>query len=133
MDFSLPASLEPTIAAVRKVVTEAAIPLEADLLQKGFAAVEPRLDEKRADLKRRGLWLPQLPKEHGGMGLSLIEHALVSEELGKSPVGHYLFNCQAPDAGNAEILLKYGTDEQKQRWLVPMLDGQIRSCFSMTE
>ncbi|MDD5713259.1 MAG: acyl-CoA dehydrogenase family protein, partial [Smithellaceae bacterium] len=66
-------------------------------------------------------------------GLNLMEHALVSEELGRSPLGHYCFGCQAPDAGNVEILHKHGTDEQKEKYLKPLIDGKIRSCFSMTE
>ena len=67
------------------------------------------------------------------MGLDLVEHGLVSEVLGRSPIGHYVFNCQAPDAGNIEILHKYATEEQKAQWLQPLVDGRIRSCFSMTE
>ncbi|HVK86146.1 MAG TPA: acyl-CoA dehydrogenase family protein, partial [Kofleriaceae bacterium] len=73
------------------------------------------------------------PKDIGGLGLSLVEHGLVSERLGRSPLGHYLFGAQAPDAGNAEILHKYGTPEQKERWLGPLARGELRSCFSMTE
>jgi alkylation response protein AidB-like acyl-CoA dehydrogenase len=67
------------------------------------------------------------------MGLDLVEHGLVSEALGRSPLGHYVFNCQAPDAGNIEILHKYGNNEQKERYLRPLIEGKIRSCFSMTE
>ena len=67
------------------------------------------------------------------MGLSLVEHALVSERLGRSPIAHYVFGAQAPDAGNLEILHKYGTAEQKATWLAPLARGEIRSCFAMTE
>jgi alkylation response protein AidB-like acyl-CoA dehydrogenase len=67
------------------------------------------------------------------MGLSFRDHALVSEELGRSPYGHFVFNCQAPDAGNMEILMEFGTPQQKQQWLLPLVRGDIRSCFSMTE
>ena len=67
------------------------------------------------------------------MGLSLMEHALVSEVLGQSPLGHYVFGCQAPDAGNIEILHLYGTPAQKEKYLKPLIEGKIRSCFSMTE
>jgi alkylation response protein AidB-like acyl-CoA dehydrogenase len=67
------------------------------------------------------------------MGLSFREHSLVSEVLGRSMIGHYCFGCQAPDAGNMEILIQYGTAEQKERWLGPLARGEIRSCFSMTE
>ena len=74
-----------------------------------------------------------MPRELGGLGLTLVEHGLVSERLGRSPLGHYVFGCQAPDAGNLEILHKYGTPAQQARWLAPLARGEIRSCFSMTE
>ena len=80
-----------------------------------------------------GLWAPHLPKEHGGLGLTLSEFALVSEELGRTPIGHYLFNCQAPDIGNMEILMAHGTPEQKEKYFKPLARGEVRSCFSMTE
>ena len=67
------------------------------------------------------------------MGLTLMEHARVSEELGRTPIGHYVFGCQAPDAGNMELLMQFGTAEQKERWLRPLAAGEIRSCFAMTE
>lgn len=74
-----------------------------------------------------------MPRELGGAGLSFQEHGRLSEILGRSPLGHYLFNCQAPDAGNMEVLAQYGTPEQKERYLLPLARGEIRSCFSMTE
>jgi acyl-CoA dehydrogenase len=79
------------------------------------------------------LWAPNHPVELGGMGLNLVEHGLVSEALGRSPLGHYVFGCQAPDAGNVEILHKYGTEEQNKEYLAPLVKGDIRSCFAMTE
>ena len=69
----------------------------------------------------------------GGMGLSLLELARVGEILGQTPIGHYVFGCQAPDAGNMEVLHQFGTEEQKQNYLHPLVRGDIRSCFSMTE
>jgi alkylation response protein AidB-like acyl-CoA dehydrogenase len=74
-----------------------------------------------------------MPAAFGGLGLSLAELAPVGEELGRSPLGHYVTNCQAPDAGNMELLLQHGTDAQRERWLRPLARGEIRSCFSMTE
>ena len=133
MDFTTPPALATLLDRLREFLVEEVIPLEPIFLQNGFAAVEPSLREKRKKAKALGFWLPQLSKEHGGMGLSLMEHALVSEELGKTPLGHYVLNCQAPDAGNMEILARYGTEEQKRKWLRPLLEGEIRSCFSMTE
>jgi alkylation response protein AidB-like acyl-CoA dehydrogenase len=84
-------------------------------------------------VRQMGLWAPNHPPEYGGMGLKLTEHALVSEALGRSPLGHFVFGCQAPDAGNIEILHKYGTPAQKELYLKPLVAGKIRSCFSMTE
>jgi alkylation response protein AidB-like acyl-CoA dehydrogenase len=108
-------------------------PLETDFLRQPFRDLAPTLSAKRDEVKAMGLWAPHLPKEHGGLGLSLSEFALVSEELGRTPVGHYLFNCQAPDIGNMEILLDHGTDEQKEKYFAPLARGEVRSCFSMTE
>jgi alkylation response protein AidB-like acyl-CoA dehydrogenase len=80
-----------------------------------------------------GWWAPNLPVGAGGTGASLVELGLISEELGRTPTGHYVFGCQAPDAGNAELLLLHGSEEQRDRYLVPLASGQIRSCFCMTE
>ena len=91
------------------------------------------LEEQRSHAKDLGLWTPQIPREYGGAGLNLYQFGLLNEVLGQSPFGHYICNCQAPDAGNMELLLEYGTQLQKQRFLIPLLKGQIRSCFSMTE
>jgi alkylation response protein AidB-like acyl-CoA dehydrogenase len=134
MDFSMPEKMQRIIGAVRDLMTSDVYPLEALLAERGsFTAIVPELGKLREKVKRAGLWTPQLPEELGGMGLTLMEHARISEELGRSPLGHYAFNCQAPDAGNMEILHQYGTPEQKERWLGPLSRGEIRSCFSMTE
>jgi acyl-CoA dehydrogenase len=133
MDFDPPASVRPLLERIEHFVAEHVIPAEADVLERGFAAATPRLDELRARCKAEGLWGPQLPKALGGLGLSLVEHGLVSERLGRSPLGHFVFGAQAPDAGNMEILHKYGTPDQHKRWLEPLAAGEIRSCFSMTE
>ena len=95
--------------------------------------VQHYLEEKRQQFKNSGLWLPQISSDWGGMGLSLHDFGRVSEVLGTSPYGHYLFNCQAPDAGNMEILIEYGSREQQDEYLKPLLAGNIRSCFAMTE
>ncbi len=132
MDFSLPARVKELLPQLRSFIRERVFPLEQQLAE-SFRAVEPELQRVRAEVKERGWWAPQLPQSLGGMGLTLQEHAFVSEVLGASPVGHYVFNCQAPDAGNLEILHQYASDEQKARWLLPLAHGDIRSCFSMTE
>ncbi len=133
MDFSLPPKLEPLLFSIREVMTNLVIPLEKELVGGSFNKVEPRLKEVRRAVKEKGLWAPQLPKDAGGMGLTLMEHARLSEELGRSPLGHYAFNCQAPDAGNMEILHQHGSAMQKEKFLAPLAKGDIRSCFSMTE
>ncbi len=131
--FDLSPEFKKNLATIREFVREELIPLEGEYLANGFNAMEPKLQEKRQKVRDLGLWLPQVPKEYGGMGLSLFEHGLVSQELGQTPFGHFSFNCQAPDAGNIEILIEHGTPEQKEKFLRPLLRGEIRSCFSMTE
>jgi len=133
MDFSLSEKMQAITGMIREFVDRELIPLEAEYLKKPFRELLPVLEEKRAMVKRMELWAPNQPQEYGGLGLSLLEHGLVSEELGRTPIGHYVFGCQAPDAGNMEILYKYGNEAQKERWLKPLVAGQIRSCFSMTE
>jgi len=126
-------ALTTTLEQVRTFIREEALPLEADFLHRPFRELLPRLREKRDKVKALGLWAPHLPKEHGGQGFSLLEFARISEELGRTPLGHFLFNCQAPDIGNMEILMAYGTPEQRATWFGPLARGEIRSCFSMTE
>ena len=133
MDFSIPKETQDILDKVRTFINEEAIPLEHDFLNKGFGEILDVLKEKRKRVKELGLWLPQIEKEWGGMGLSLVQHGLVSAELGRCPLGHYLCNCQAPDAGNMEILIQFGTPDQQDKFLRPLLAGEIRSCFSMTE
>ncbi len=133
MDFSIGNELQEILTRAREFVEHELYPLEPMFFDEGFAAVEPALHEKRAKIKQLGMWLPQIAKEHGGMGLSLLEHGLFSVEIGRTPLGHFTFNCQAPDSGNMELLLQYASAEQKERYLQPLLDGDIRSCFGMTE
>jgi alkylation response protein AidB-like acyl-CoA dehydrogenase len=133
MDFDLPEAVRPLLERMEKFVADVVMPAEPAVLDHGFAASVPLLNDLRAQVKAAKMWGPQLPHELGGLGLGLVEHGLVSERLGKSPLGHYVFGCQAPDAGNIEILHKYGTPEQKAKWLEPLAHGEIRSCFSMTE
>ncbi len=87
----------------------------------------------RARAKEEGLWAPHLPPEAGGTGRGFLAYALLNEEIGRSVWGQLVFNCQAPDAGNGEILHLFGTEEQKERWLRPLVEGETRSFFSMTE
>ena len=132
MDFSISAKMEGILAKVQDFMEQEVYPLESSM-ERGFKALLPEFRAKREKVKKLGFWCPQIPKDHGGMGLSLVEYGLVSGVLGRSFLGHYVFNCQAPDAGNMEILIQHGTAEQKGRYLEPLLRGDIRSCFAMTE
>jgi alkylation response protein AidB-like acyl-CoA dehydrogenase len=87
----------------------------------------------RAHAKEQGLWAPHLPPEAGGSNGSFLIYAFLNEEIGRSLWGQLVFGCQAPDAGNGEILWQFGTEEQKKRWLEPLVAGEVRSFFSMTE
>jgi alkylation response protein AidB-like acyl-CoA dehydrogenase len=133
MDFSESPRVTTVRATVRQFVEKELIPLEPRLAREGFPALLPILKEKRERAKQTGLWAAHLSEKHGGAGLSLTEFAHMSEELGKTPIGHYAFNCQAPDVGNMEILIEHGTPEQKEKFLAPLVRGEARSCFTMTE
>jgi len=133
MDFAVSERTQTIIAMMDEFVKKELIPLEPEMLRRPFAGLAPELEEKRRMVKQMELWAPQHPRELGGMGLDLMDFALVSEALGRTPLGHYVFGAQAPDAGNIEILHRYGTVEQKEKFLKPLVAGDIRSCFSMTE
>jgi acyl-CoA dehydrogenase len=133
MDFNVSEKIKTIIGMINEFVEKELIPLEVEYFNKPIRELLPVLEEKRKMVKQMELWAPNHPKEYGGMGLDLVEHAFVSEALGRCPLGHYVFGCQAPDAGNIEILHQYGTDEQKEKYLRPAIEGKIRSCFSMTE
>lgn len=108
-------------------------PKDLELVTKPFFESEPFLHELRNEAKAKGLFAPHLSKADGGLGLDLVEFAQVSEILGQSPLGHYVFNCNAPDIGNMELLHMFGSKEQKEKFLLPLQRGEIRSCFAMTE
>jgi acyl-CoA dehydrogenase len=135
MDFSLPPDLDALRLRVRAFVRDHAIPLEAD--PANFDAHEnirlDRLETLRAHAKQAGLWAPQAPVAWGGMGLSIVGRAAFYEEANYGLFGPVAMNCAAPDDGNMSILARVGTEAQKQRWLKPIVDGEVRSAFAMTE
>lgn len=133
MDFAVSEKMQAVTGMMGDFVRKELFPLEPEFLTTDFRDLLPLLEEKRRMVRQMELWAPNHPPEYGGMGLNLMDHALVSEVLGQSPIGHYVFGCHAPDAGNIEILHKYGTEKQKIQYLKPLVEGKIRSCFSMTE
>jgi len=133
MDFRISEETQVMLGLMEEFVRQEIIPLEAAFLRKNFSEIEEEVEKKRTKVRQMGLWGPGQPKAYGGMGLPLTDFALVSEVLGQSPLGHYIFGCHAPDAGNIEILAEHGSAEQKKDWLEPLAIAKIRSCFSMTE
>jgi acyl-CoA dehydrogenase len=119
-------------AQVRAFMDEHVYPNEQALAREDDAA-DALVRELRQAAKDAGLWAPHLPPEAGGSGSGFIEYAYLNEEIGRSTYAQLIFGCQAPDAGNAEILHMFGTDEQKERWLEPLVAGATRSFFGMTE
>jgi acyl-CoA dehydrogenase len=133
MDFAISDKMQTILELIDEFVDKELIPLEQQFLSRPWAELVPVLEQKREMVKQMELWAPLHPKEWGGMGLDLVEYGLVCEALARTFTGVYAFGCQAPDAGNIEILMKYGTPEQEEKFLKPLVAGKIRSCFSMTE
>jgi len=125
--------LELLLTTARTFVRTELVPHEIALQAATWQEAEPVLAALRERAKALGLWAPFLPETLGGAGLPLDAYARLSEVLGWTPFGHYVCNCQAPDAGNMELLLQFGTNDQKSRFLAPLARGEIRSCFAMTE
>ncbi|WP_128545518.1 acyl-CoA dehydrogenase family protein [Larkinella soli] len=122
------------VPRIRAFVETELFPLEtAEYLTGRFSRVAALLDQKRDLVKKAGLWGLQLGAGEGGPGLTLCEFGQVSEVMAASPFGHYTFNCQAPDIGNMELMHRHASDALKSRYLEPLRDGRIRSCFAMTE
>lgn len=130
IDFEIPAEAKAIRAKVREFVHDHCIPAEAELEQRPFEEV---LAELRGKARAQGLWCPFIPEAHGGMGLRPLANALVQMELGESFLGALSLNTQGPDDATMLTLLEHGTDHQKEKFLKPLLDGQKRICYSMTE
>lgn len=135
MDFNLDTATEKLRRRTREFVAAEILPLEADSANyDAHENIAPDvLATVRARARSAGLWAPQMPVERGGMGLSIAARAVMYEEANRSIFGPVCFNCAAPDDGNMYLLEKVGTVEQKEKWLQPIIDGQVASAFAMTE
>lgn len=135
MNFEIPSDVLPLITAVEEFVESRLLPLEKDpsSFDEHENIREDLLAVIRAEVKAMGLFSPQLPKEFGGVGLSPVGQALLYEKMNRSIFGPVCFNCAAPDDGNMTVLAKVGTKNQQERWLMPIVRGDVRSSFAMTE
>jgi acyl-CoA dehydrogenase len=141
MDFTPTPQVESLLERIREFNEEHVYSVEMELLQaldeevtvETGRAYPEGLVELRERAKAEGLWNMFMPDERYGAGLTNWEYGMLCEEMGRSLLSPMVYNCAAPDTGNMEILAEHGTDEQVEQWLRPLLDGEIRSCFSMTE
>ncbi len=117
----------------RAFLAEHLYPIEKEIIYGSLRSYLPALAALRDLAKKEGLFAPHLSKQEGGLGLNLVQFAEISEVLGTSPLGHYVFNCQAPDIGNMELMHQFASEDLKSKYLHPLQRGEIRSCFSMTE
>src|SRR6266404_2282390 len=141
MDFAYSERTKALQAKVSRFMDENVYPAE----ERFFAEVQENrrrgnpwvatrvVEELKQKARAQNLWNLFLPESEYGAGLTNLEYAPLCEIMGRSPMASEAFNCSAPDTGNMEVLVRYGTPEQKERWLTPLLAGEIRSCFAMTE
>jgi acyl-CoA dehydrogenase len=137
-DFSTEPEFQEKLDWARRFIDEEVQPLEVLFPESGYLPLDDTrrkvVDPLKQQVRDQGLWAAHLPPSLGGQGYGAMKLALLNEILGRVSVwGSIVFGTQAPDTGNAEIIARYGTDEQKRRYLRPLLDGEIFSCFSMTE
>ena len=135
MDFAPSDRVASLLDRVREFMEEHVDPVEREAIEALDAEVRPGvpypeiLVELRERARAEGLWNLFLPDERFGPGLTNWEYGMLCEQMGRSGVAPTVFNCAAPDTGNMEILAEHGTDAQQERWLQPLLDGEVRSCF----
>ena len=141
MNFSMRPEMRDLLGQVTDMIRDRVIPLEEEYhaeINKGdrwtYTTRQAQiLEGLKADAKAAGLWNFWLTDSEKGIGLTTVEYAYFAEEMGKTPLGAEVFNCSAPDTGNMEVFERYGTKAMKDQWLAPLLEGQIRSAYLMTE
>src|SRR5262245_51048410 len=138
MDFEYSKKTKEYLEQVQDFMNKHIVPSEqtfVDQLNGGATRwqVPPIMEELKVKARERGLWNFFLPESELGAGLTNLEYAPLCEAMGRSPIAPEVFNCAAPDTGNMEVLVRYGTEAQKKQWLTPLLEGKIRSAFAMTE
>jgi len=141
-DLSMSDDAAPLLDAVKKFIADEVEPITEPFFQLGANRADrwsyvpgqlELLDGAKAKAKELGLWNFFLPDAETGEGLKNLDYAYIAAELGKSPLASECLNCSAPDTGNMEVIERVGTEKQKERWLKPLLNGEIRSCYAMTE
>lgn len=132
-DFSTPPEVQEELDWMREFVDDTIIPLELFTADLNQAQLDALFEPLKQQVRERGLWAAHLPPEHGGQGRGQMHLALMHEVLGRSDLAPEVFGCQAPDSGNAELIAAGANDTQRERWLYPLMRGEIRSSFSLTE
>src|SRR4030088_2204631 len=136
MDFAFSGKVKGLQQRLQAFMDEYIFPNEQrfyDEIERDRWSPTPIVEELKAKARAQGLWNLFLPDKAHGAGLTNLEYAPLCETMGRSMIAPEVFNCSAPDTGNMEVLARYGTAEQQERWLKPLLAGEIRSCFAMTE
>jgi len=137
MDLGISERVKPLLDDIKQFIEDHIVPNEhvfAEQVEAGGRWCEvPIMEELKEKAKSQGLWNFFLPDSERGAGLTNVDYAHLAEVMGMYPMSSEVFNCSAPDTGNMEVLERYGTEEQKKRWLEPLLEGRIRSAFCMTE
>lgn len=141
MDLGISANVAPLLAEVKSFIEDEVLPVEHEFIAEIDVGDRWQLTDRQLEIlatlkdksKAKGLWNFFLTDGDSGSGLNTVEYAYLAEEMGKSHLAAEIFNCAAPDTGNMEVLHKYGTQAQKKQWLEPLLNGEIRSAYAMTE
>ena len=141
MDLGPSDKVKPILKEVKSFIDNEILPLEREYFDEVDKGDRWQYTERQTEIletlkekaRSKNLWNFFLTHWEGGYGLNTVEYAYVAEETGRSHLAPEVFNCSAPDTGNMEVLARYCTDEQKKKWLVPLLNGEIRSAYAMTE